>query len=108
MMQGQAPEAHTVVEIVSGIISLAGFVILLMIKNNQATVKEELVEKQTELKDELIESQNQMRHDMDQKHAENKQGLAVHIAADDQQFKNITSTLNRMDYKLDKIQLTKT
>lgn len=102
-MQAVPPDTHLIVESVSSLVTLAGFVILLMIKNNQATVKEELVAKQTEIKDELVESQNKMREDMDDKHAENSKAIAVHQAADEAKFDAISRTLVRMDGKLDRL-----
>ena len=51
----------------------------------------------------LLASQNAMRMDMDAKHAENRQGLAVHVREDDIRFDGISRTLQRIDTKLDKI-----
>ena len=98
-----APDLHTAIEAVSMLVTIAGFIIMLMIKNNQATVKEELVAKQTEIKEELVENQNKMREDMDEKHAENSQAIAVHAASDDAKFDSIARTLIRMDGKLDRL-----
>jgi ABC-type transport system involved in Fe-S cluster assembly fused permease/ATPase subunit len=66
---------------------------------HQQGVKDDLGEKH----DELISNQTELHRDFDQKHAENKQQLAVHMADDTQQFVGIGRTLNRMENKLDRI-----
>jgi hypothetical protein len=58
----------------------------------QADNKAELVAHQTEIKDEL-----------NQKHAENTQNIAVHTAEDNQRFDAISRTLQRIDGKLDQL-----
>jgi len=98
-----ADNVHVFIEAITALMVFGGFVTTLLIKNNQATVKEELIEKQTEIKDELVESQNTMREDMDRKHAENSRNIAVHSAADDVKFGSISQALTRIDNKLDKL-----
>lgn len=58
---------------------------------------------QQKMKEELIEKQTDMRRDIDTKHHENAQAIAVHQAEDAQRFDSIARTLNRMDVKLDKL-----
>jgi hypothetical protein len=82
-------DLHTLAELLIGGLSFAGFVILLMIKNNQATVKED-----------LVAAQNEMREDMDRKHAQNAQAIAVHAGEDAKVFDGISRTLQRMDGSL--------
>lgn len=53
-----------------------------------------------ELKSELVGSQNAMRADMDQKHAENKQTVAVHIGEDNAKFEALGITMGRIDNTL--------
>ena len=62
------------------------------IKITQVTDRAELVEHQLEIKEEL-----------NRKHAENTQSIAVHEAEDTQKFEAISRTLTRIDTKLDKI-----
>ncbi len=64
------------------------------IKLQQAAAKAELVEHQNEIKDEL-----------QKKHAENTQNIAVHQAEDMQKFEAISRTLTRIDGKLDRIEM---
>ena len=73
-------------EAMTAVFGLAAFVIGLMIKNSQNTVKED-----------LVRGQNELKNDMDGKHAENKQGLAVHIAEDRAVFEGIKATLARIE-----------
>lgn len=80
------------VGLVTGVVAFAGFVVTLMIKNDQLSTKNELSQKQSEMKE-----------DMDAKHAENKQAIAVHQAEDVQKFDAISRTLTRIDGKLDRL-----
>lgn len=66
--------------------------ILSKVERNQLTAKAELIAKQTEIKEDLTE-----------KHAENRKDLAIHSARDDEQFKSINKTLDRIESKLDHI-----
>ena len=58
------------------------------------------IQQQAEVKEELVASQHEMRRDMDAKHAENKQTIAVHTASDEKQFANIAESLVRIEKKL--------
>jgi len=69
----------------------------LKIQNAVAGVRQE----QGRVKEELVANQNEMRSDMDEKHAENKQAIAVHTASDEQQFKSIGDSLVRIERKVD-------
>lgn len=59
---------------------------------NQEKAKSELIEHQLEIKDEL-----------NAKHRQNQQDIAVHTAEDKVQFESISRTLTRIDGKLDKL-----
>lgn len=96
--------------LLSGLVAYFG----MMIKNSlassnarlieqQTSIKEELIHQQTSVKEELVRSQTAMRMDMDEKHAENKQAIAVHVASDEKQFDAISRTLTRIDGKLDRM-----
>lgn len=61
------------------------------VKDNQATVKAELTKSQTE-----------MNLNMNMKHAENRQDIATHAARDEEQFKAINNTLDRIEDKIDR------
>ena len=91
-MQEQGLDGRAVIEILTGVIAFAGFVVTLMIKGTQASVKEE-----------LVKSQNDMRQDMDEKHAENSRNIATHAASDEAKFDSISRTLGRIDNKLDRM-----
>ncbi len=73
-------DLHTAVEISSGLIGLAGFIIMLMIRSTQAAVKDEL-------KDQMSET---------------SKDVAVHAASDDAKFEAISRTLIRIDHKIDR------
>ena len=60
-------------------------------RNSQATVKAELIEKQVEIKEELTA-----------RHAETSEELATHSARDEEQFRAINKTLDRIEVKLDR------
>jgi len=83
--------AHMALEILTAVMVFAGFIITLMIKNSQATVKADLIERQNELKD-----------DFDAKHAENTAAIREHQAEDRAKFESIGRTLARIDGKLDR------
>lgn len=91
-MQQTAEGVHVFIEAATGIFVFAGFVITLLIKNNQSTVKEE-----------LVKSQNEMRIDMDVKHAENKTAIAVHTAEDREKFSSMGKTLTNIEINVGKI-----
>lgn len=76
--------------------AFVGFVAL-KIKEAVAEVRAE----QAGVKEELLEKQNEMRMDMDEKHAENKRTITAHIASDDQQFRYIGESLNRIETKVE-------
>lgn len=57
---------------------------------------------QMESKEKLTAAQNEMRIDMNDKHAENKREIAVHVGEDAQQFKHISETLVRIETKVDR------
>lgn len=82
---------HMALEILTAVMVFAGFIITLMIKNNQATVKAELIDRQNELKE-----------DFDEKHAENTAAIREHQAEDRAKFDSIGRTLSRIDGKLDR------
>lgn len=63
---------HGMIEIVTAIVTFAGFVVTLMIRGNQAKVKEDL-------KDQITRTD---------------QTIAVHIARNDEKFNRIDSSLN--------------
>lgn len=91
-MQGLQIGSETIAHIVeAGILAVVGF-IGLKIQIAIANAKEELLEKSHE-----------MRADMDEKHAENSQAIAVHAASDEAKFDSISRTLVRMDGKLDRM-----
>jgi hypothetical protein len=75
----------------AGIAGLAIKAALSDVKENQATVKAELVKSQTE-----------MNLNMNMKHAENRQDIATHAARDEEQFKAINNTLDRIEDKIDR------
>jgi hypothetical protein len=71
------------------IVSAAGAWLILIVKNNQA-----------ETKAELTASQTKMQIDMDAKHAENRQAIAVHMAEDKAIFGDFTRRLDKQDVVL--------
>jgi hypothetical protein len=76
---------------------LAGGWIGLKIKDAVSGVREE----QSKVKAELIASQTEMRTDMDAKHAENQANIRSHEASDEQQFKYINGSLERIENKIE-------
>lgn len=58
---------------------------------------------QAQAKEDLVENQNQIKEDLNKKHQENTQNIAVHTAEDNQRFDGISRTLQRIDRKLDDI-----
>ena len=56
---------------------------------------------QSRAKEELKDGQNEMRRDIDDKHGKNERAIAVHSAADEQQFKSIGESLGRIERKVD-------
>jgi hypothetical protein len=73
--------------------------ISLKIKDAVADVRDE----QSRVKAELIGNQHKLSEDFNTKHAENKQNLAVHVARDEEQFKAIGETLDRIESKVDEV-----
>ena len=63
----------------------------MLIKNSLSEIKLS----QAEAKAELIENQTQIKVELDHKHAENTQAIAVHSASDDGHFREITAALQR-------------
>lgn len=55
---------------------------------------------QVRVKEELVHNQNQIREDMDDKHAENKQSIAVHQGEDRVQFAFMNEALKRIEGKM--------
>lgn len=68
-------DLHTGVTLLTGAVTFAGFIILLMIKNSLAQVKEDLLERITKTATEL----------------------AVHTAQDEQKFKSLDEHLDRIE-----------
>ena len=68
-------DLHTIVETIAAVITFAGFVILLMIKNNQAEVKADLTAQMSKT----------------------SQDIAVHSGRDEEKFDSIDATLTRLD-----------
>lgn len=80
------------------ILLLAGGWVGLKIQEGVAGVRSE----QAKIKEELVKNQNEARSDMEAKHAENKQAIAVHAASDEQQFRSIGESLKRIESKVDR------
>jgi hypothetical protein len=59
---------------------------------------------QAQDKAELVEHQTQIKEDLNRKHAENSQNLAVHTAEDRAIFAGFSATQTRTDAKLDRIE----
>ena len=119
---------HLLLEVATALGTVFVFVVGLMIKAAQGKNREDLIAKQTAVKDELmaqqtkvkdeltekhqelLDGQKDMRSDFDQKHNENRQGLATHETKDDERFGQVESRLGRwgsmlqtMDKKLDRL-----
>jgi hypothetical protein len=115
---------HWVFDIVSGVAVIASSYVGLLIKNvlatirsevkdirlEQATAKAQLLEHQNLVKDELadhqaelVEGQHDLRSEFREKHAENKQALAVHVNDDMRQFEGLKGILQRIDKTVEKI-----
>ncbi len=87
---------------------VVGGYIGLRIKQSQSENREEFLEaigavrnEQHRVKEELVGAQNQMRQDMDLKHSENKKEIYSHAASDEQQFKYINQSLDRIEKKVE-------
>ena len=76
---------------------LAGGWVSLKIQQAVAGMRKE----QSVVKEELVASQTALQTDMNAKHAENKQAIAVHVASDDRQFDSIGESLKRIEAKVD-------
>jgi hypothetical protein len=74
---------------------LVAWIVLKIDNSNKASKIERL-----EMKEELIGGQTEMRADMDAKHSENKQALAVHAGVDEAKFDALGRTLQRIDNTL--------
>ena len=74
------------------ILAFANFVVVLIVRNNQADVKAELLKQQNETKEALMAMHNRT--------AEN---LAVHTNEDEIKFKHIDERHVRMESKLDRL-----
>ena len=90
---------HLLIESLTGLVMLGGFVIGLMIKSSLGEIK--LAQANNNAT--LLSAQVGMKEDLAEKHHQNTQGLAVHIAEDRQRFDSIGSTLAKMDLKLDRL-----
>ena len=93
-------DPHALFDILSAFGLLAGAWVGLAIKNvlgkmenTQASVKADLVQRQTD-----------MARDLTAKHAENRQDIAVHSARDEEQFKTINDTLRLQNVALARIE----
>jgi hypothetical protein len=98
-MQGELFSPETIIHGAELIVLLVGGWIGLKIKDAVAGVREE----QNQVKESLVKAQYDMQLNMNDKHAENKRSLEVHMAEDRTLFEGISRTLTRMDNKLDKI-----
>jgi hypothetical protein len=108
---------HFIFDIVSGAAVVAGSYFGLVIKNvlsairlEQANAKAELLAHQNKVKDEvadqheqLLEGQHDLQAEFREKHAENKQALAVHVNDDMRQFESMKIVLGRIDKTVEKI-----
>jgi hypothetical protein len=63
---------------------------------------------QAESKAELLAQQNEVKDDLNEKHRENTQAIAVHQASDEQKFDAFGKALTRIENKLDRINGFKT
>jgi hypothetical protein len=88
---------HIGLTAVGVLITVAVAFIGLQTKLAVSTMRDE----QSKVKEELVASQNEMRNDMDAKHAENRQAIAVHTASDDRLFDSINKSLDRIEKKVD-------
>jgi hypothetical protein len=119
---------HFIFDIISGVAVVAGSYFGLMIKNalgairlEQANAKSELLLQQSHTKAELLAHQNEVKEEMLEqhdvvvegqhdlraefvdRHAENKQSLAVHLNDDDRRFEALNTVLARIDKTVEKI-----
>lgn len=92
-------DTHLVFDIILALVSVGWLIIGLLIKSALGDIRLA----QASDKAELIEHQHEIKEELNRKHAENTQSIAVHQAEDTQRFDAISRTLTRMDAKLDKI-----
>jgi 3-keto-L-gulonate-6-phosphate decarboxylase len=90
--------SETVIHGAEFLLLLAGGYIGLTIKNAVADVREE----QFKVKAELIERQHALQRDFDDKHAQNEKTIATHTASDEQQFRSIGQSLERIERKVER------
>lgn len=72
----------------------------LLIKDAVASVRVE----QAQVKADLVAAQTRMQQDMDTKHSENRQGLAVHKAEDVLQFSDVRQRQTELKEMLQRIE----
>ena len=117
-------DLHLIFDIGSGVAIALGSYFGLVIKNTLATIrleisvvsleqakaKAELLAHQNKVKDEvaaqhteLLEGQHDLQAEFREKHAENKQALAVHMSDDLGQFGELSRVLTRIDKTVEKI-----
>ena len=124
----QLGDFHFIFDLISGVAVVAGSYFGLMIKNvlgairlEQAKAKSELLLQQSHTKAELLAHQNEVKEEMLEqhdvvvegqhdlraefvdKHAENRQALAVHLNDDDRRFEALNTVLGRIEKTVDKI-----
>jgi len=92
-------QIHLIIDIVTPVFLLLAAWVGLLIKNSLANVTTE----QMRVKEELVASQTEMKEDLTAKHAENRQDLAAHTARDEEQFKNLNKTLDRIELMINKV-----
>jgi len=74
------------------ILAFANFVVVLIVRNNQAEVKAELLREQHETREALIAMQNRTAGE-----------LAIHVNEDEIRFKHIDERHERIEAKLDRL-----
>lgn len=97
-----SPEAlfHGIELIALAVGGWVGLKIQVKIQDAVAEVRQE----QVKVKQELVANQTALAESMNQKHAENKQAIAVHQAEDIQIFKSMTLAHDRLEETLDRIE----
>jgi hypothetical protein len=98
-MQASSDTLHLVIDIATPVILVGVSWVGLLIRASLAKI--ELT--QAETKADLLSQQISVKEDLQQKHAENRQQLAIHMAEDVIQFAGLTNTGVRMEAKLDKL-----
>lgn len=92
---------HTILEIGTPLLLAFLSYVGLFITNQLKDIKLE----QKDAKAELVLHQTEIKEELNRKHAENTQSIAVHQAEDLQKFEAISRTLTRIDGKLDRIEM---